>query len=158
MDRKRHGFDPPLSSANQDRTFFHAIAVLPPGLVLKTNMAAPMQNAGSFNFASYIRGFHVYMNIWDPEINEVLTLVHEKNNKSDKFAMAVLKSGRIVGHAPRENSKIMYFYMQRGGKITVRVTGTKVNRSEGVGLEIPGTYTFVGPEKDTKGLAKLLKH
>jgi hypothetical protein len=118
-------------------------------------MAAPIKNAASFNFPSYIRGFHVYMNIWDPEINEVLTLVHEKDNKSDKFAMAVLKSGRIVGHAPRKNSKIMYFYMQRGGKITVTVTGTKVNRSEGVGLEIPGTYTFVGPEKNTKGLAKL---
>ena len=120
-------------------------------------MAAPMKHAASFEFPSFIRGFHVYMNIWEPEINEVLNLAHEKDNKSDKFAIAVLKSGRIVGHAPRENAKIMYFYLKRGGSISVTVTGTKVNRGEGVGIEIPGIYRFVGPEKETKGLAKLLK-
>jgi hypothetical protein len=86
-----------------------------------------------------------------------LTLAHEKDNKSDKFAIAVRKNGKVVGHAPRENAKIMYFYLKRGGHISVTVTGTKVNRGEGVGIEVPGTYKFVGTEKDTKGLAKLLK-
>jgi hypothetical protein len=120
-------------------------------------MAAPIHGPVSFDFNSFIRGFHVYMSIWEPEIDEVLNCIHEKGNKSDKFAIAVQKNGKTVGHAPRENAKIMYFYLKRGGHITVTVTGSKVNRGEGLGIEVPGIYRFVGPEKDTHGLTKLLK-
>lgn len=48
--------------------------------------------------SSFVRGVHAYKDLWKPRIGEVLQLQREPNNSQDKLAVAVLKSGRVVGH------------------------------------------------------------
>ena len=69
------------------------------------------------------------------EKDGTLDCQHEKTNQYDRHAIAVLKSGQIVGHVPKDHAGIFYFYMKRGGQISVKITGEKQNT--GTGLEIP---------------------
>ena len=51
-------------------------------------------------FNSFIRGYHVYSQIWDPAFGEVLILEREPNNAVDSSAVAVKKEHKTVGHVP----------------------------------------------------------
>ena len=55
----------------------------------------------TYTLHSYVRGYHAYMNIWNPKLgdNEV-EVKHKVNNEHDKFAIAIFHSKRIVGHVP----------------------------------------------------------
>ena len=46
----------------------------------------------SVEIDSFVRGVHAYKDIWEPREGEVLV---------DKFAVAVMKSGAVVGHVPK---------------------------------------------------------
>ena len=61
--------------------------------------------ASSFQFQSFIRGFHVYQDYWTPYLNEELSCVCEEDNVHDKFEVAVTKQGHVIGHVPKEFSK-----------------------------------------------------
>lgn len=74
-------------------------------------------------FPSFIRGYHVYKDIWNVSVGEVLNVIEEKNNTEDKFATAIIRNGSIVGHVPRENACVFRYYLKRGGNIKVLVTG-----------------------------------
>ena len=50
---------------------------------------------------SYVRGFHVYHEIWTPVIGECLECRHEPRKVEDKNAIAVIKDGTVVGYVPR---------------------------------------------------------
>ena len=50
---------------------------------------------------SFIRGYHVYQDHWMPEIGEELNCVIEKNNPHDKYAVSVMKNGRIFWTRPQ---------------------------------------------------------
>ena len=45
-------------------------------------------------------GHHVYKRIWTPTIAEILSVNTDPTNRHDRFAIAVLKAGAIVGHVP----------------------------------------------------------
>ena len=110
----------------------------------------------TFEFPSTIRGYHVYKDIWTPILGEGLVCSIEENNREDRHAVALLKESEIVGHVPRENSKVFKFFLKRGGQINATVTGKRIN--VGIGLEIPAVYTFHSSnEKDIKALKTLLK-
>ena len=47
------------------------------------------------------------------------------DNSVDKFAMKLVKNNETVGHLPREYSQILWYYIARGGKIRVAVTGCR---------------------------------
>ena len=68
--------------------------------------------------------------------------------------MSVMKEGRVVGHLPREVSKVAWYFLKRGDTINVEVIGRR-RRSplEQGGLEIPCLMKFTGKEK----LIELLK-
>ena len=51
----------------------------------------------SFTLESYIRGHHVYHTIWTPIVGEVLPTKRELTNDYDRYAVAVLKDGEVVG-------------------------------------------------------------
>ena len=53
-----------------------------------------------------IHGHHVYKNVWTSFVSEVLLVQQEDHNPEDCFAVAILKSGEIFGHVPREISRI----------------------------------------------------
>ena len=89
----------------------------------------------NFSFDSFIRGYHAYMERWDPWVGEVLPLEREPTNPEDKCAVAVKKCGKIVGFnlAPVASA----FLKRASNKGLVEVTGNRVNRGAGYGLEIP---------------------
>ena len=111
---------------------------------------------------SYIRGYHAYMNIWTPIIgDDNLLCKHERDNKHDENAIAVLKGNgsgpRIGGHVPFcYSSLFMKFFSLPYHCIKVCVEGKRVNRGVGYGLEIPAEYTFVGNEKVVEWLKKAI--
>ena len=107
---------------------------------------------------SYIRGYHVYMDVWTPSIGETLLLRREPENPNDKSAVAVVNDGEVVGHIPYNMSNIVSQFLRRDyNKAFTEVTGDKVNRSTGYGLEIPCIYKFYGPEPYVKKLREVLQ-
>ena len=101
----------------------------------------------SLTVSSYIRGYHAYMHAWEPFIGEVLPLQREPDNPEDRFAVAVQKSGEVVGHIPFNLAPTVSAFLRRSTTTgLVEVIGSKVNRGAGYGLEIPCKYNFFGPE------------
>ena len=74
-------------------------------------------------FESSIRGHHIYKNVWTPSIGESLSLALESVNSHDRFAVSLVKDERVVGHVPREVTRIFFYLMQRHETISVEVTG-----------------------------------
>ena len=80
------------------------------------------------------------------------------SNGVDKNVVAVIRlhcRGReeVVGHVPQNISKVVplhlslpHFYQE------LEVTGKRVDREGGYGLEIPARFCFYGPEKATQWL------
>ena len=96
-----------------------------------------------FTFDSAVRGYHVYKVVWKPAIGEKLQADQELDNEVDKFAVKVVKNNKIVGHLPREYSQILWYFIARGGKICVDVTGRRRHCKQLCGgMEIPCRLVF----------------
>ena len=60
----------------------------------------------------------------------------------DRFAVAVLKGGEVVGHVPRTLSKTTSFFLwYDGNMVFCEVTSERVNQ---LGVEVPCVYKFYG--------------
>ena len=96
---------------------------------------------------SYIRGYHVYVDIWAPTVGESLLVKPEPTNPNGKKAVAVLKDATIVGHVPKNLAPRLFLFLRRDvNKAFAEVTGERVNRGAGYGLEVPCTYRLYGPQ------------
>ena len=107
----------------------------------------PIASAGisSFSFDSFVRGYHAYMDRWDPWIGEVLPLERDPANQEDKCAVAVKKRDGTVGHVPFNLAPVVSAFLKRSSnKALAEVTGSRVNWGAGYGLEIPCKYHFYG--------------
>ena len=62
---------------------------------------------------SYIRGYHVYREVWTPTIGEDLLVKPEPTNEKDPNAVAVFKGDVIVGHVPRNFSPRLIQFLRR---------------------------------------------
>ena len=102
-----------------------------------------------YHLDSFVRGYHAYMDISIPIVgDENFCLKSENENQHDKFAVAIVLEERIVGHVPKNLSKIFHQFMKiPNGAIGCKVTGKRVNRGVGYGLEIPVQYRFIGVKK-----------
>lgn len=99
-------------------------------------------------FSAAVRGYHYYQKVWLPKQGELLKCSHELNNAFDVFAIKTEEnSGKIVGHLPREISRITKFILDRGAKVTAVLTTTNYRRSPLVqgGLEIACEVTISMP-------------
>jgi len=77
-----------------------------------------------FSIDSAVRGFHVYKDIRNPEIGEVLICKQEFKNLHDPYAVSAVHEDNImVGHVPRTISALCYFFLRRNGMILCQVTG-----------------------------------
>ena len=96
---------------------------------------------------SYIRGYHAYQDVWQPALGEILLLQREPTNAKDSLAVSVIKSNNmIVGHVPANLSALFSHFLSRTcNKGTAEVTGAKINRGAGYGLEVPCVYRLYGP-------------
>ena len=112
-----------------------------------------------YDFDSFIRRYHVYMDIWTPKVSdENFCLKSESENQHDKFAVAIVLEERIVGHVPKNVSKLFHQLMKIPNcTIGCKVTGKCVNRGAGYGLEIPVQCRFVGAEKAVEWAKKNIK-
>ena len=68
----------------------------------------------SFEKECSIRGYHVYKEIWEAAIGEELDCRREPSNAIDRYAVAVMKSGTVVGHLPKKLSCIYSLFIRRG--------------------------------------------
>ena len=66
-------------------------------------------------FNSFIRGYHIYSQIWDPAFGEVLILEREPNNAVDSSAVAVKKEHKTVGHVPYNTASVIDARLICGG-------------------------------------------
>ena len=67
---------------------------------------------------------------WTPHFGEVLPVKRELTNEYDRFAVAVLKDGEVVGHVPQALSKETFFFLRYDGNVAFcEVTGKRLNRA-----------------------------
>ena len=113
-----------------------------------------------YDLDSFVRGHHAYMDIWTPKAgDENFCLKSENENQHDKFAVAIVLKERIVGHVPKNLSKILHQFKKIPNcTIGCKVTGKRVNRGAGYGLEIPVQYRFIGAEKAVEWAKKNKKN
>ena len=110
------------------------------------------------SLTSFIRGHHVYCQEWTPAVGEVLALKRQPDNSHDKFAVAVIKNGRIVGHIPKSMSRAVSFFLNRDGHSGFcEVTARPTNRGVDLGVEVPCTYRFYGRQSYIDRLNQLLQ-
>ena len=105
---------------------------------------------------SYVRGYHAYKDAWTPFIGETLVLKREPENSIHRFAVAVVLDGETVGHIPYNMAPTVSQFLRREhNQAFAEVTGERVNRGAGYGLEIPCKYHFYGPETYIEKLKEL---
>ena len=84
---------------------------------------------------------------WEPCIGDELVCSPQMNNPHDCYAVAVRKSGTIVGHVPKIISRLCWLFLKKSGTvIKCFVTGTRRYSSDLVqdGLEVPRRFKFIG--------------
>ena len=107
--------------------------------------------ASSCGLVAVVRGYHVYQRIWTPFVGEKANTTLEVTNVHDRYAIAVLEDDTLctVGHLPREMSQECFYFIRRGGTISVEVTGPRQkSATEGKGMEIPCVLTFRQDDDD----------
>ena len=97
---------------------------------------------------SFVRGYHAYRDKWTPVRGETLQLNREPHNSADNFAVAVInKEDAVVGHVPFNLAPIFSYFLQRDfNKASLEITGDRINRGAGYGLEVPCVYRLYGPK------------
>ena len=121
------------------------LSALRMSLTIMASLPVASAEIASFSFTSFVRGYHAYMEQWKLWIGEVLPLEREPTNTEDKHAVAIKKCGGTVGHVPFNLAPVASAFLKRASnKGLVEVTGNKVNRGAGYGLEIPCKYHFYG--------------
>ena len=98
----------------------------------------------------FIRGLHVCQSIWTPVAGEVLLLKREPDNAYDRYAVAVIgqSDGGTVGHIPYNLAPILSPFLVRDfNKGVAEITGSKINRGAGYGIEVPCTYRLYGSRR-----------
>ena len=86
----------------------------------------PPSGGAAFEIQSFVRGYHSYMNVWEPRVGEVLALEREPHNVADQLAISVVRSGHIVGHVPFNLAPVFSHFLKRSfNKETAEITGEK---------------------------------
>ena len=94
---------------------------------------------------SYIRGIHVYNRNCGRKLEIPYSYERESDNCIDKFAVAVCKRGKVKGHVPRHLSRLFSTFLQRdSSKGMAEVTGERVNRGAGYGVNVPCKFSLFG--------------
>ena len=66
-------------------------------------------------FNSDIRGYHVFKDVWNPDLGEIIHAEQELDNAVDKFAAKVVKNNETVGHLLCEYSRILWYLIIASG-------------------------------------------
>ena len=119
------------------------------------------KNWNEYQYKSFARVYHVYMNNWSPLVRETLKCRHEPAVDENVIAIIrtdSLRNESIVGHVPQNISKICLLFLKvPNTSITAQVSGKRLNRGGGYGLEIPVIYRFHGQEKLINWIVKKIE-
>ena len=103
-----------------------------------------------FETESVVKWYNAYLNDWTPILGEKLSTCPEPENKIDKYAVAVTKDARVIGHLRKRKSgwyaKTAFYFLRANliNTASVTVTGKRVNFADG---QIPCLNLFKGEEK-----------
>ena len=122
------------------------------------DMASQLVGQGAMlEWSSYVRGHHVYCDVWTPAVGELLCLKNEAENSHYQFSVAVLKNDTVVGHIPRLASSLIFHFLSTGGhRGYCEVTGKRLNGGVNLGVEVPCVYRFYGGQRYIARLNSLL--
>ena len=65
----------------------------------------------SYEFDSFIRGYHVYQHIWTPVEGETYSCTREPGHEQDCNAVSVIYEDRAVGHIPLAIPKCIFLFL-----------------------------------------------
>ena len=95
----------------------------------------------SYEFDSFIRGYHVYQHIWALVVRETYNCTREPGNEQDCNAVTVIYKDKVVVHIPLAISKCIFLFLTLPGSfLETIVTGRRINRGGGYALEVPCKY------------------
>ena len=92
-----------------------------------------MKDSSTFQCDSFVRGYHVYMNVWEPLVGECLKSRKEPTNEMDKTAVALIRINSyseemVVGHVPLNISKIVFMFLSLSHCVVdIFATGKRIN-------------------------------
>ena len=121
------------------------------------------KNLDTCEYDSFARGYHAYMDIWNPLIGEILKCKREPTNEVYKHAVPTMRSNSlgkelVVGYIPQNILKISsMLLMIPSPSIEVEVVSKRLNPGDGYGMEIPVEYRFYDQENIVQWLTKKLK-
>ena len=64
----------------------------------------------AFSVNSMVRDYHVYQEVWEVHIGEILPCVREVGNRHDPYAIAVKKDELVVGRFARFPTHVLYLF------------------------------------------------
>ena len=107
----------------------------------------------SLELEKYIKGHHVYKEVWTPEVGEKLNVLMEPDNRVDKFAVCVEKDQTVVGHLKKGDSgkfaKTIFYFLRSDTYCNcyAEVSGKRCNLKDGEGLQVPCKIIITGIKK-----------
>ena len=78
-------------------------------------------------------------------MGEILEMKIKPMNRHYIHAVAIYRDAEIVGHVPYNLAPRMSAFLMRLNKAFAEITGAKVNRGAGYGLEVLCVYHLYGP-------------
>lgn len=106
-------------------------------------------------------GYHECKSIWIP-FDEKLACQMEPKNALNKYAVALIKNGSVIGHLMKGESdkfaKTIFYFLRSEdlNSCTAAVTGKAVNKEYGIGMQIPSNLIFSGRKNVIERLRKLV--
>ena len=83
----------------------------------------------AIEIASFVHGVHACKDLWEPREGEILLLKCKPENLQDKFPVAIMRNGTVVGgHVPKSWAPVFSQFLKRSyNKGMVQVTGMRMN-------------------------------
>ena len=99
-----------------------------------------------FETESVIKGYHTYMNDWTPILGENLSTRSEPENEIDKYAVAITKDARVIGHLKKGKTgryaKTVFYFLRANlmNTISITVTGKGLMLEMGKACKFPAQF------------------
>ena len=105
---------------------------------------------------SYVTGFHVYKEEWEPKIGETLQAEMDPKNDHDPFAISVRKGNQVVGHLERgvHFAQTIFYFLRADetAQCVVTIEGKPTNLGDKLGQKVPCSLRLTGQTKFIKVL------
>ena len=116
------------------------------GVKLSSSYEMPLVIIKEFETESVIKGYHAYMNDWTPILGENLSTRSEPENEIDKYAVAITKDARVIGHLKKGKTgryaKTVFYFLRANlmNTISITVTGKGLMLEMGKACKFPAQF------------------